>query len=109
MPISKYHLIKFILNSYEDHNQNSDNFNWIIWFNDISSIYNHKIPENLLLAIKSKNNDNKPIINLCDKELERIKARKKQEILALEDKEQRYKRWIEKRDAGNLRALQEQK
>jgi hypothetical protein len=104
MPISKYHLIKFLINSYDDHNENANNFDWITWFNDISSIYNQNIPESLILAIKRKNNEE--LNELCNKELERIHLKEKREALALESKEQKYKRWIEKRDAGNLRVLQ---
>jgi hypothetical protein len=106
MPISKYHLIKFIINSYDDH-KNTNNPDCIKWFNDIKHLYNQNIPESLILAIKGKNNEE--LNRLCDLEIERIQTRKKREALALESKEQKYKRWIEKRDAGNLRVLQKKK
>lgn len=96
MKISDYNLIIFILeNSYENYKL-QENPDWNKWFFSISRIFHHKIPIKLLLGMKRKNNNE--INMLCDKELGKIKLRKKEKE---EKKQNEYNNWLLRRNIGN--------
>ena len=87
--ISKYNLIRFILDEAAEKNPD------IEWFRKVSRIFAHKIPEALLSGL-SKQSDTLKM--LCDE----YRGKPKPQSTA----EDRYKNWIKRRDEGNKRAVQ---
>ena len=95
MAISKYNLTKFITNfSYEQY-KNQDTPDWNLWYHQISKIYNHNIPKNILRQLQEKNNAT--IDNLCETDMQRLNM--KIERLAI--KEKKHQEWLIRRDTGN--------
>jgi hypothetical protein len=109
--ISKYHLIKFILEtSYEDHKSKNDldcnweENDWDVWLKSISFLFKNKIiPDQILCGlIKKDNNDLTP---LCIELLEsnRINLEKKlEQIDEIKDHQENKRRlWLLKLENNN--------
>jgi gas vesicle protein len=92
--ISKYNLIRFILDEAAEKNPNIE---WNEWFRKVSRIFAHKIPEALLLGL-SKQSDTLKM--LCDEYRSNSKPKPQSTV------DDRYKNWIKRRDEGNKRAFQ---
>jgi hypothetical protein len=101
--ISKYHLIRLILdNLYEEQKKKGDP-QWEGWLNTLGKVFNGTIPKALLLGLKRKS-ESSELCNLCDVRLlqsQHIKSKELQESAV-----DAYERWIERRDRGNKRALE---
>ena len=96
--LSKYNTIKFILDEAADKNHD---INWSTWFNKVSRIFNHKIPEALLQGLSKLNIVE--LTELCDKHTYIAPINK--QALQVE----RYYNWIKRRDEGNKRAAEQRK
>lgn len=106
MTISKYNLIRFILDEAYDDSENTaalgENFNergilvthWKNWFHKISRIYNHKIPQSLLDGLKRKNNTFLTEI-ILEYEIRQLQKPVKR------TKEDEYDDWIKRVNTGN--------
>jgi hypothetical protein len=102
MTISKYNLIKFIIDvSLRDHEQRKDP-DWQAWFKSISRIYNHKMPEHVIKAIASTGNAE--LLQLCNTEMTRVEDRLRQDAQNYEVYKVNREKWIHRISAGNLRA-----
>jgi hypothetical protein len=107
MKISKYNLIRFIIDvSLEDH-KTLENVNWQKWFFSVSRVYNHKMPEQVVKAIASTGIPQ--LIELCDEEMPRIEKMKRSAVEKCTLEKTKYERWIQRRDAGNKRVLEEKR
>jgi hypothetical protein len=89
--ISKYNLIRFILDEAAEKNPDSE------WFRKVSRVFKHRIPEALLLGL-SKQSDT--LKTLCDE------YRSNSKPTPRSTDEDRYQKWIKRRDEGNKRAFQ---
>ena len=92
--ISKYNLIRFILDEAAVKNPNIE---WDEWFRKVSRIFKHKIPEALLLGL-SKQSDTLKM--LCDEHRDNSKLKPRS------THEERYQNWIKRRDEGNQRVVE---
>lgn len=110
---SKYHIVKFILDiAYEDHltTRNSD---WTEWMNKIKKIFpKYKLPMCLVIGLYRKNNkdlneilDNLDYIYYSNNQMEN-QLNDSQKKLTWQE---RYDKWIEKRDNGNKLAQQKRR
>ena len=104
MGISKYNLIRFILDeSYSDCENTcytGDDFcdrevfeaQWKNWFHKVSRIYNHKIPIQLLEGLRRKQNE---ALNGIIEEY--VKSQKeKRDLFPIVSKEKAYEKWVNK-------------
>lgn len=105
MQLSNYNTIRFILDiAYEDHLV-SNKESWDIWINKISYIFPKKqLPYALISGLYEKNN--KELNNQLDKlvnitSITHIETKNKYELW-----NEKYDKWIERRDNGNKLAQQ---
>lgn len=107
MSISKYNTLRFIVDvSYEDHALKT-NPDWTNWFTTVSRLYGHKMPLNLLMALKAKATNNSIITQLCDEQLEKLEQRKEKDIYKRIVQSNRYNAWIERQSNRNAQVLKE--
>jgi len=109
MPISKYNLLQFVLQSFDDRTRLQETCNWNEWLASVSRIYDHNIPEAVLSAILRLNNHRvKEVDEFCSAKLEAIhhKLQVKQEQHSKHA--QKIQDWISRRDAGNKRTKAKQ-
>jgi hypothetical protein len=105
--MTKYHTIKFILDiAYEDHNKLPElEKNWEKWFKSIIKIFNNDIPIALRFGLLNKNNIQ--LSEILDNYI--LFLYKDVKFTLKEINEDKYYKWIERRDAGNKRTLHERK
>jgi hypothetical protein len=103
MGISNYSLTRFILDvSFCDHQASSTDPDWKAWFHSVSRIFSHRnIPLSVLEGLLAKNVPQ--LSTLCEAEItKRIEKNRRAELQA-EHRNEKYERWIQRRDAGNAR------
>jgi hypothetical protein len=103
MSISKYNLIKFVEISFKDHKRAQDT-DWNEWFQTVSRLYNHRVPETVVCTILRISDGNEELLHLCSTELERIQQEKARIAQKEASKVAKYQAWLLKRDAGNTHA-----
>ena len=96
--VSPYHLIKFIVDISYDDFAKRENPNWNTWLDAVAKIYLDKIPEKVLYALMTKNNDE--LTRVCSKVLETMN---KNVTSKEEEAQAKHEQWIRRRDAGNKR------
>lgn len=97
-PLSKYHIIRFVLDvSYEDHAKSCDAPDWITWCKRVFDMFGRNPPDALIDGLKRK--QNAVIDEYCAKFLEMRNEEKKEALRKQSDK---YVAWIKRRDDGNL-------
>ena len=108
--ISSYHLKKFVLASLDDQlSKDGGDRDWGGWFASVSRMFNGAMPLDLIAAMKSAaaHGNAPPFCSLCEEELKRADARACKEETRRAQRAEREAKWIERRDAGNRRALEE--
>ena len=91
---SKYNIIQFVLDVVPRVHDDE----WQEWFQKVSRMFNHKIPQALLDALSKKNDILK---QLCQEHLATLKYSE-----PIKDK---HAEWIKRRDAGNERVAQQRR
>jgi hypothetical protein len=93
MTISKYNTIRFILDeAYEDHKALGKD--WDEWLRKISRMFNYNVPEALIEGLQRKD----PSLKITNNP-----------SMYVEASENKYTKWIERRDRGNQRRIEEMK
>jgi hypothetical protein len=103
MKICQYNLIIFINNSYDDHIK-IENPNWQNWFKSINKMFNNNIPKKILLMLQRKNNIE--LNNLCKEQMQINEIKKVRYYEKLKNENEKYQKYIQKRDNGNKKAIE---
>lgn len=103
MKICQYNLIIFINNSYDDHIK-IENPNWKNWFKSINKMFNNNIPKKILLMLQRKNNIE--LNNLCKEQMQINEIKKLRYYEKLKNENEKYQKYIQKRDNGNKKAIE---
>lgn len=100
--LSKYHAIRFVL---EDTQQQQPDVDWTPWFRKVSRMFHDDLPDALLDGLSRRCDALK---SLCEAHRASRQASQASQAPVL-SAQQRYDRWIQRRDQGNARAAAERR
>lgn len=107
MTISTYNLQKFIDQALQDRQARSDP-NWNEWATMVSRVYNHRLPDSVLILLESSNIQE--LKDFASAEMSKNSLRFERKYRIELRKSEKYSQWVQRRDAGNARVqLEEQK
>lgn len=105
---SKYHAIRFVLEEalVDKMNTQTQDIDWTPWFRKVARMFNDHLPDALLDGLSRRCDALK---GLCEAHRTTRRQASQASQAPFLSAQQRYDRWIQRRDAGNARAAAERR